>query len=124
MATRKASLASLVRKVDQLTERVDRLAEDVKADRAATTEQGRRLSLLNLNGSAAALHKLAEKSDSLLRLAEVAPYITTAVEQRKEQEIVRAWFKRNLNPIASRIGAIFWAIVVSVAALVIANRIH
>jgi hypothetical protein len=104
-----ASLRRLERKVDELGRGVIHLAE--------------RVDTLNLNGSAPALLRLAQNSDQLLKLAEVAPRITAAVE--RDQEWATWWkvTKRTLNPLRP-IGAFLWTVIASVAALVIANHLH
>jgi|SRR5579859_2949316 len=110
--------------VRRLEGKVDLLAQEVEKDRHATTELGQRVDRLNLNGSAAALHRLAANSDKLLKLAETADYIIAAIDHRKEQEIISRWLRRILNPFASKFGALLWLLFSAVVFAYIANLIR
>jgi len=110
-----ASLKRLERKVDQLLVAVEQ-------DREATARNTRRLDTINLNGSAAALKRLADNTDQLLKLAEVAPIVVEAIERERD---FATWWKvtrRVLNPLKP-IGAFIWLLFTTVAAAIAWNLV-
>jgi len=98
---RQASLRRLERKVDTLTERID---------------------LLNLNGSAATLKRLAEQSDHLLELASVAPTIVAAVERDADMAAFWRVMRRYLNPLRP-VGAFIWLLATTIVSATVWNVI-
>lgn len=93
------SFTRLERKVDQLAARMD---------------------TINLNGSAATLMKLAQNADALLKLAEVAPLLVTAIEHERD---LATWWKvtrRFLNPLRP-LGALIWTVIGTIIASLVWN---
>jgi hypothetical protein len=131
-----ASLKRLERKVDALAvgverngqataqnaKRLEALAIAVDEDRKATTQNTKRLDAINLNGSAAALKRLADNTDQLLRLAEVAPILVEAVEHERDLAIWWKVTRRFLNPLKP-LGALIWGLFATVVGATLWNLI-
>lgn len=122
MAKTPVSIRSLGRQVEQLSGQVGELKDAVDQDRRTTASVHTRLDTLNLNGSAAALKKLADNSEPLLRLAEAAPRITATVEREAEWATWWKVTKQLLNPLKP-IGAAIWVVAAGVISLLIYSRI-
>ena len=112
-----------------LERKVDRLAEEVVLDRAATTklaskvdQQTERIDTLNLNGSAVALKQLAANTAQLLKLAEVAPRLVEAAEHKADVAAFWRVVRRYLNPLKP-VGGVFWTVAGTIIAAVVWNAV-
>lgn len=120
MAKTPVSIRSIARQVNTLTEVVTTLANEIAEDRNATNRNTERLNELNLNGSAPTVRALAKRADVI--------FAALDEKQRRDSKreawaTVRADISRWLNPVVSHTGKFFWAVVIGVVSLVIANRI-